>query len=198
MSKTRSADDIRAAHACGLNHFGENYLQEALVKIEDLGDLPLTWHYIGPLQSNKTRPIAEHFQWVHSIERAKVAQRLNDQRPEHLPPLQVCIQINLSGEASKSGASLAELPVLAREITAMPRLTLRGLMAIPAASEDPNAQREAFLQVRLALENLKKDFPTLDTLSMGMSGDLEAAIDQGSTIIRIGTAIFGPRKPLTK
>lgn len=195
VSKTRPQDDIRNAHAFGLNNFGENYLQEALSKIEALADLPLIWHFIGPLQSNKTRLVAEHFQWVQSVDRIKIARRLNAYRPAHLPPLQVCIQVNVSGEASKSGVRIAQLPELAREIASLPQLTLRGLMAIPAATNDQQAQRQAFSSVRLALEHLKLEFPELDTLSMGMSGDFEAAIAEGSTMIRIGTAIFGPRNP---
>jgi pyridoxal phosphate enzyme (YggS family) len=193
VSKTRLADDIRAAYRCGISDFGESYLQEALVKIEALADLPLTWHFIGPIQSNKTRPIAEHFAWVHSVDRLKIASRLNDQRPEGLPPIQVCIQANISGEASKSGAAEQELRPLAEAIAGMPRLTLRGLMAIPAATGDEACQREAFARLRRLFQDLHKDFPLLDTLSMGMSGDLEAAIAEGSTIVRIGTDLFGPR-----
>lgn len=193
VSKTRPQGDIRNAHACGLNDFGENYLQEALNKIEALADLPLIWHFIGPLQSNKTRLVAEHFQWVQSVDRVKIARRLNAHRPAHLPPLQVCIQVNVSGEANKSGVCIEQLPDLAREIASLPQLTLRGLMAIPAATNDQQAQHQAFSSVRLALESLKLEFPNLDTLSMGMSGDFEAAIAEGSTMIRIGTAIFGPR-----
>lgn len=193
VSKTRPQEDIRAAHACGLNHFGENYLQEALEKIEALADLNLVWHFIGPIQSNKTRPIAEHFDWVHSIERAKIARRLNDQRPQHLPILQVCIQVNISGEESKSGARIEELPQLVREILELPRLKLRGLMAIPAASENIDEQRRVFAQLRQTLEDLREIAPDLDTLSMGMSADMESAILEGATIVRVGTAIFGPR-----
>ena len=194
VSKTRPSQDIREAHACGLNNFGESYLQEALEKMDELQDLPLTWHFIGPIQSNKTRAVAEHFHWVHSVARGKIARRLSDQRPGHLPPLQVCIQINISGEASKSGATLDELLALAREIAALPRLKLRGLMAIPAATDDPVAQREAFSSVRLALDQLRVDFPEMDTLSMGMSADLEIAIAEGSTMVRIGTDLLGNRQ----
>ncbi len=193
VSKTRPPEDIRAAFAAGIRDFGESYLQEALGKIAALEDLPLTWHFIGPIQSNKTRPIAEHFHWVHSVEREKIARRLNDQRPEALPPLQVCLQVNISGEQSKSGCSLEELPALARSVAAMPRLQLRGLMAIPAATGDEAEQRRPFARLRQALEALKSEFPDLDTLSMGMSGDMEVAIAEGSTLVRIGTAIFGPR-----
>jgi pyridoxal phosphate enzyme (YggS family) len=193
VSKTRPADAIRAAHACGISDFGESYLQEAVEKMTALADLPLTWHFIGPLQSNKTRPVAQHFQWVHSVDRLKIARRLDEQRPEGLPPLQVCIQANISGESSKSGADEAELRPLAEAIAALPRLKLRGLMAIPAATADEASQRRAFARLRRLLEELRIDFPELDTLSMGMSGDLEAAIAEGSTIVRIGTALFGPR-----
>lgn len=193
VSKTRPASDIREAYAQGLSNFGENYLQEALEKIEALADLPLTWHFIGPLQSNKTRPVAQHFDWVHTVDREKIARRLNDQRPDELPPLQVCLQVNISGEASKSGVSLAELPALAAAVQAMPRLKLRGLMAIPAPAKDPGRQREPFAKLRQALESLCAGGHELDTLSMGMSGDFDAAIAEGATIIRIGTDIFGPR-----
>jgi PLP dependent protein len=193
VSKTRPADDIRRAYACGLDQFGESYLQEALEKIENLADLPLTWHFIGPIQANKTRPIAEHFQWVHSIDRLKIARRLSEQRPAALPPLQVCIQVNISAEGSKSGIPVEQAHPLASAITAMPGLQLRGLMAIPAKTGDERSQQQAFAQLRQLFEELRQDFPDMDTLSMGMSGDLEAAIAQGSTLIRVGTAIFGTR-----
>jgi len=193
VSKTHPAQAIRAAHRCGLEHFGESYLQEALAKMEELADLPLTWHFIGPIQSNKTRPIAEHFAWVHSVDRGKNAQRLNDQRPPALPPLQVCLQVNISGEASKSGVSLDELPRLAREVAGMPRLQLRGLMAIPAPTNDARQQRAAFASLRRALAQVQDFAPGADTLSMGMSDDLEAAIAEGATMVRIGTDIFGSR-----
>jgi len=193
VSKTRPARDLRAAHACGLIHFGESYLQEALQKITELQDLPLVWHFIGPIQSNKTGPIAEHFDWVHSIDREKIARRLSEQRPPLLPPLQVCIQVNISKEDSKSGARVEDLPQLARAVLALPHLKLRGLMAIPAADADAGQQRESFSQMREALEQLRTLAPDIDTLSMGMSEDLETAILEGATIIRVGTAIFGPR-----
>lgn len=193
VSKTRGAGEIRRAASFGLHEFGENYLQEALAKIAELSDLDLCWHFIGPIQSNKTRPIAEHFHWVHSVDRLKVARRLSEQRPRSLPDLQICLQVNISGEASKSGVDLAELPALARAVMALPRLRLRGLMAIPAAGAEPQAQQAAFATLRRALENLQEEAPELDTLSMGMSADLEAAIAEGATIIRVGTDIFGPR-----
>jgi pyridoxal phosphate enzyme (YggS family) len=193
VSKTRPAQDIRAAHECGLNHFGESYLQEALQKIGELRDLPLVWHFIGPIQSNKTAAIAEHFDWVHSIDRAKIARRLSEQRPDHLPSLNVCLQVNISGEETKSGVSLSELPQLANEVLALPHLKLRGLMAIPAPTSDTTQQRQAFAQLREALAELRPLGAEIDTLSMGMSDDLEVAIDEGATIIRLGTGIFGQR-----
>ena len=199
VSKTRPAAMIRTAHACGLSAFGENYLQEALDKMAELTDLPITWHFIGPIQSNKTRDIAAHFHWVHSVDRLKVARRLDDQRPAGLPPLQVCLQVNISGEASKSGVAPADLPDLAAATLALPRLRLRGLMAIPAPSEVEHEQRLAFARLRGLQESLNEqlprvdDEPALDTLSMGMSADLEAAIAEGSNLVRIGTDLFGPR-----
>jgi pyridoxal phosphate enzyme (YggS family) len=193
VSKTQPAGAIRTAWRGGLDQFGESYLQEALAKITQLQDLPLTWHFIGPIQSNKTRPIAEHFAWVHSVERSKIARRLSEHRPESLPPLQVCLQVNISGERSKSGVSLEDLPGLASEVLQLPRLQLRGLMAIPAPSPDPARQRAAFAALRLALEQLQSLAPGMDTLSMGMSDDLEAAIAEGATMVRVGSGIFGPR-----
>jgi pyridoxal phosphate enzyme (YggS family) len=190
VSKTKPASALREAYAAGLRDFGENYLQEALSKQLELADLPLCWHFIGPIQSNKTRAIAEHFAWVHSVDRLKIAQRLSEQRPEHLPPLNICIQVNVSGEASKSGCTPADLPALAAAISALPRLKLRGLMAIPEPTEDSAEQNAAFAAVRSLQEQL--NLP-LDTLSMGMSHDLEAAIAQGATWVRIGTALFGAR-----
>ncbi|PLW70972.1 YggS family pyridoxal phosphate-dependent enzyme [Pseudohalioglobus lutimaris] len=194
VSKTRPAADIREAYACGLDQFGESYLQEASKKIEELADLPLTWHFIGPLQSNKTRPIAEQFQWVHSVAREKVARRLDEQRPAGKPPLQVCLQVNISGEQSKSGVSLAGLPALAEFVESLPRLRLRGLMAIPAATDRETDQRAQFARLREAFSALQSQHPDMDTLSMGMSADMEAAIAEGSNLLRIGTAIFGPRR----
>ena len=192
-SKGHLAEDIRAAHACGLMHFGESYLQEAVQKMGVLGDLDLTWHFIGPIQSNKSGPIAQHFDWVHSVDRIKIARRLNEQRPQHLLPLQVCLQVNISGEASKSGITIEELPGLASAILELPKLRLRGLMAIPAANTDADQQREAFGRMREALARLRTLAPDIDTLSMGMSADVENAIIEGATAIRVGTAIFGPR-----
>lgn len=192
VSKTQPAAAIRAAVQAGQRDFGENYLQEALAKQTELADCPaIRWHFIGPIQSNKTRPIATHFDWVHSVDRLKVAERLSEQRPSQKPALNICLQVNISHEDSKSGINLAELPELARAVAALPRLRLRGLMAIPAPTADPASQRQAFRTLRLALENL--DLPGLDTLSMGMSDDLEAAILEGATLVRVGTAVFGPR-----
>jgi len=197
VSKTFPAADVRAAFAAGQRAFGENYVQEALAKIADLVDLrpQLEWHLIGPLQSNKTRPVAEAFDWVHSVDRLKIAQRLAEQRPAWLPPLQLCLQVNVSGEASKSGCAPEDLPALARAVAALPaeRVRLRGLMAIPEPSEDPAAQRLPLARLRTMLEALDADGLALDTLSMGMSADLEAAVAEGATLVRIGTAIFGRR-----
>jgi len=193
VSKTFDATAVRSLAACGQQEFGENYVQEALDKQAQLADLPLVWHFIGPIQSNKTRAIAEHFSWVHSVDRLKIAERLSAQRPAGLPPLQVCIEVNISGESSKGGVAVAELPELAAAVAALPRLQLRGLMAIPAAVADQDAQRAAFRQVRQAYDALIARGYTLDTLSMGMSADLEAAILEGATIVRVGTALFGER-----
>ena len=190
VSKTKPAEALREAHAAGLRDFGENYLQEALSKQLELADLPLIWHFIGPIQSNKTRAIAEHFAWVHSVDRLKIAQRLSEQRPADLPPLNICIQVNVSGEASKSGCTPTDLPALANAISALPRLKLRGLMAIPEPTEDRAEQDAAFAAVQRLQASL--NLP-LDTLSMGMSHDLESAIAQGATWVRIGTALFGAR-----
>lgn len=197
VSKTRGGDELRAMAADGVRRFGENYLQEALQKIEELNDLNLEWHFIGPIQSNKSKPLAQHFDWVHSVDRLKIARRLSEQRPEGLEPLNICLQVNVSGEQSKSGATLEELPALARDVAALPRLRLRGLMAIPAPADDFEQQRQPFRLLHQALEQLNRDGLGLDTLSMGMSGDLEAAIAEGATMVRIGTALFGPRPPKT-
>lgn len=198
VSKTFGADAVREAVAAGQRAFGENYVQEALDKIAATADArvdgePLEWHFIGPLQSNKTRPVAEHFDWVHSVDRLKIAERLSAQRPADLPPLQICLQVNISGEASKSGVTPDEVPAVARAIAALPNLTLRGLMAIPEPEVDPSRQREPFKAVRELFDTLRADGLALDTLSMGMSGDLEAAVAEGATMVRIGTAIFGAR-----
>jgi pyridoxal phosphate enzyme (YggS family) len=190
VSKTKSAAAVREAYAAGVRDVGENYLQEALAKQQELTDLPLTWHFIGPIQSNKTRAIAEHFDWVHSVDRLKIAQRLSEQRPAELPALNICLQVNVSGEDSKSGCAAADLPALAAAVAALPGLRLRGLMAIPEPTDDRAAQEAAFARLRELQEQLKLG---LDTLSMGMSHDLEAAIAQGATWVRIGTALFGAR-----
>ena len=194
VSKTWPAEKIAEAHACGQNAFGENYVQEAMGKITRLAHLPLEWHFIGPIQSNKTRGIAEHFQWVHSVEREKIAIRLNDARPARLPPLNVCIQVNVSGQASKSGVAPGDELALARAITALPQLRLRGLMAIPEPTPDAGVQRRRFARLRELKDGLVAAGFALDTLSMGMSDDLEAAILEGATMVRVGTAIFGQRK----
>ena len=193
VSKTFPPEDIRAAFACGQRAFGESYVQEALEKINDLNDLPLEWHFIGPIQSNKTRAIAETFQWVHSVDRLRVAQRLSDARPALLPPLQVCLQVNISGEASKSGVAAAEVALLAEQVSHLSNVRLRGLMTVPRPTDDQEAQRAAFRSMRELLGRLRARGIALDTLSMGMSDDLEAAIQEGATIIRVGRAIFGER-----
>jgi hypothetical protein len=194
VSKTFDAAAVRGLAACGQREFGENYLQEALEKQALLHDLSLVWHFIGPIQSNKTRAIAENFSWVHSVDRLKIAERLSAQRPAGLPPLQICIEVNVSGEASKGGVAPADLRALAEAVSRLPGLQLRGLMAIPAPAPDVAVQRAAFRQVRELFDALRSHGHALDTLSMGMSADLEAAILEGSTIVRIGTALFGERK----
>jgi len=194
VSKTRPAADLREAYDAGQRAFGENYLQEALEKQDRLADLSIEWHFIGAIQSNKTRDIATRFQWAHAVSSLKHARRLSDQRPGGLPPLNVCIQVNISGEASKSGVSPEALPALGAEVAKLPRLHLRGLMALPAPTDDERLQRAAFRRVRELLEDLHTQGLDLDTLSMGMSGDLEAAVAEGATLVRIGTAIFGPRR----
>lgn len=198
VSKTQPASAIAEAWQWGQRRFGENYLQEALDKQAELLELEgLEWHFIGPIQSNKTRAIAEHFHWVHSIDREKIARRLSEQRPEQLAPLQVCLQVNIDDEASKSGVSLEELPALAQAVSELPRLRLRGLMAIPAPSDTLEQQRASFARLRRAQEELQGQglglCLDLDTLSMGMSGDLEAAVAEGATLVRVGTDIFGAR-----
>ena len=196
VSKTFPASTVREAAALGLHQFGENYVQEGCDKVAELADLRarLTWHFIGPLQSNKTRRVAELFDWVHGIDRLKIAQRLSEQRPQQLPPLQVLIQVNVSGEASKSGVPPEALTELAQAVAALPRLALRGLMAIPAPEADPVRQREPFARLRTLRDALQDELGLpLPVLSMGMSGDLEAAITEGSTLVRVGTALFGSR-----
>ncbi len=197
VSKTFPAEAVLEAMAAGQRAFGENYLQEALDKIALVAraqpQAPVEWHFIGPIQSNKTRPIASSFQWVHTVERLKIAQRLSEQRPPELGPLNVCIQVNISGEASKSGAQEDEVPELARQVAQLPNLRLRGLMAIPEPQADAALQRQAFARLRALAERLRLEGLALDTLSMGMSGDMQAAIMEGATIVRIGSAIFGAR-----
>jgi pyridoxal phosphate enzyme (YggS family) len=194
VSKTFPAAAVREAYQGGQRAFGENYLQEALDKKALLDDLPLEWHFIGPIQSNKTRPIAEHFAWVHSVDRLKVAQRLSEQRPVDMPPLNICLQVNVSGEASKSGVVPDEAGPLACELAKLPGLKLRGLMSIPAPASGETEQRVAFARMRNLFERLNNEQRLgLDTLSMGMSHDFPAAIKEGATIVRIGTAIFGAR-----
>lgn len=194
VSKSKPAAAVREAYIAGQTMFGENYLQEALEKQAQLTDLPIEWHFIGPIQSNKTQAIAQHFSWVHSVDRLKIAQRLNDARPIDLPPLQICIQVNISHEESKSGVQPEALFALASEISHLPQLRLRGLMAIPAPTPDIEAQREQFKQVRRCYEALIAKGFDLDTLSIGMSDDYPIAIEQGATIVRIGAAIFGARQ----
>lgn len=196
VSKGHAADAVRAAHGAGLRHFGESYLQEALPKIAQLRELAITWHFLGPVQSNKTRRIAEHFSWLHSLDRLDIAERLARQRPTDLPPLEVCLQVNIDREATKSGVDPDALEALARAVATLPGLRLRGLMAIPRPRPDFAAQREPFrrlAQLLAALRRTSPDLAGLDTLSMGMSADLRAAIAEGATIVRIGQALFGPR-----
>jgi len=193
VSKTHAAALLREAYHAGLTDFGESYLQEALDKMQQLADLPMVWHFIGPIQSNKTRPIAESFSWVHGVDRLKIAQRLDESRPPHLPPLNVCLQVNISGEATKAGCAPDELLALAQAVSALPRLRLRGLMAIPEPTTDVAKQRQNFKLLAQLLETLNPQQLAMDTLSMGMSDDFVSAIMEGSTMVRIGTAIFGQR-----
>ena len=193
VSKKMPADAIRAAQRLGQRDFGENYLQEALEKINELQELDLVWHFIGAIQSNKTRNIAENFAWVHCLDRLKIAKRLSEQRPASLPALNVCIQVNLDDEAGKAGIAVDQIQELATSISQLKNIRLRGLMAIPEKRSDLSAQREAFARLKVALQELQEQGIDCDTLSMGMSGDLEAAIAEGSTLVRIGTAIFGER-----
>ncbi len=195
VSKYHPVSAIREAYLCGQRAFGENYTQEMLKKAEALKELAIEWHFIGALQSNKTRPIATIASWVHTIDRIKIAKRLSEQRPAHLPPLSVCLQVNISEEKSKSGVFPQELSALAQEVTQLPNIKLRGLMAIPKAETDFNKQCEIFAKLRYLQENLiEQGITELDTLSMGMSADMSAAIAEGATIVRIGTAIFGIRE----
>jgi PLP dependent protein len=193
VSKGQPANSVRAVAGEGVRDIGESYLQEALDKIEQLRDLPLTWHFIGRLQANKTRVIAATFDWVHGVDRLKIAERLSEQRPFHAPPLNVCLQVNIAGEASKGGVTTAELPSLVAAVAVLPRLKLRGLMCIPPDEETEARQRAWFAAMRHALEDLNAAGAALDTLSMGMSGDFEVAIAEGATIVRVGTALFGER-----
>jgi pyridoxal phosphate enzyme (YggS family) len=190
VTKGQPADVLRASRACGLTSFGESYLQEALPKMEALRDVDLTWHFIGHLQANKTRPVAQSFAWVHGVDRLKIAARLSEQRPYHAPPLNVCLEVNLAGEPGKGGVSPAQAPALAAAVAQLPRLCLRGLMCLPPQEGDPRRWFRALAALRA---ELAVSLPGLDTLSMGMSGDFEAAILEGSTMVRIGTALFGPR-----
>ena len=194
VSKKQPLSRVLEAAAAGQRDFGENLVQEGVAKVEKTAGEGLTWHFIGHLQTNKTRAVAEHFDWVHSIDRLKVARRLNDQRPDGMPPLQVCLQVNIDDEADKSGVAAEALPELAAAVAELPNLELRGLMCLPAIRTDPVAQREPFRRLRLLAEALARDGIETDTLSMGMSGDFEAAILEGATIVRIGTALFGPRE----
>lgn len=191
VGKTHGPAAIRAAAAAGVVDIGENYVQEALAKIDALTDTPLIWHFIGPLQSNKTRPVAERFAWVHGVDRLKIAERLAQQRPPSLPPLNLCLQVNIDGEASKSGVEPGAVAALIEPIVALPNLRLRGLMAIP----EPANSAASFARLRALFDDLRTRWPQLDTLSMGMSADLEAAVAAGATIVRIGTDIFGARPP---
>jgi hypothetical protein len=193
VSKTFGPDDVREAFAAGQRAFGENYIQEAVEKIGLLADLPIEWHCIGPMQSNKTRLVAAHFHWAQSVDRLKIAQRLSEQRPEGLPPLSVCIQVNIDGGPSKSGVEPAEALELAREVAKLPRLRLRGLMTIPEPAAGYEAQKAVHAKARALFDELRAAGLDLDTLSMGMTADLEAAVAAGSTMVRVGTAIFGAR-----
>lgn len=193
VSKTWPADKLRELALSGQQDFGENYLQEALGKISDLADLALTWHFIGPIQSNKTRDIAEQFDWVHSVDRLKIARRLSEQRADDLTPLNICLQVNIDAEDSKAGVSVDALMALATAVHKLPNLQLRGLMVIPQATDDIDAQHNAFSRSFQQYRALQSRFPNIDTLSMGMSGDLTAAVAEGSTMVRIGTALFGQR-----
>ncbi len=191
VSKTKPASMLAIAYQAGQRHFGENYLQEALSKQQALGAFDITWHFIGPIQSNKTKAIASHFDWVHSVDSLKIARRLSEQRPQHLAPLNICLQVNISNEASKSGIDLDNLAELCEQVAVLPNIKLRGVMAIPAPSDSFEQQCQPYKTLYQAVKNLNK--PELDTFSFGMSDDLNAAIAQGATIVRIGTALFGKR-----
>ena len=198
VSKTKPVALIKQAFLQGLTHFGENYVQESVEKIQKIKDdsefdRPITWYFIGPLQSNKTRPVAENFDWVQSVDRLKIAQRLDQQRPEHLPAINICLQVNISGESSKSGTTLSEVMKLAEQVQELHRLKLRGIMAIPEKSDNPDVIKQQFKALELIYKQLQQQYSGIDTLSMGMSGDLESAIECGSTMVRIGTDIFGAR-----
>jgi pyridoxal phosphate enzyme (YggS family) len=195
VSKLQGADKMRAAHAAGQAAFGESYVQEAIAKMEGLADLPLEWHFIGRIQGNKTRWIAERFAWVHSLSDLRHARRLSEQRPDRLPPLKVCCQVNVSGESSKAGLPPDAVGDFIAHCAALPRLTLVGLMTLPAPAADPEAQRGPFRELRLLRDRLASPSCPLRVLSMGMSDDLEAAIAEGATLVRVGTAVFGPRLP---
>lgn len=191
VSKTKPVAQLAEAYRLGQRHFGENYLQEALSKQQQMAAFNISWHFIGPIQSNKTKPIASHFDWVHSVDRLKIAERLSEQRPDYLPPLNICLQVNISAEATKSGVSLEQLPQLVQQVAGLPRLRLRGVMAIPEPESDYQRQREPYRRLHQAVTGL--EIKTLDTFSYGMSGDLEAAVAEGATLVRIGTALFGAR-----
>ncbi|MEJ6120278.1 YggS family pyridoxal phosphate-dependent enzyme [Vibrio sp. 2-Bac 85] len=198
VSKTKPVSLIKQAFAQGLSHFGENYVQESIEKIQQIKqdsefDRPIFWYFIGPLQSNKTRPVAENFDWVQSVDRLKIAERLNQQRPVDMPRLNICLQVNISGEESKSGTTLSQVIELAEQVQGLPRLKLRGIMAIPQNSDDPKIIEQQFTALHDIYQTLQQQYPDIDTLSMGMSGDLESAIACGSTMVRIGTDIFGAR-----
>lgn len=195
VSKKKPIDDIRAAIAAGQKAFGENYVDEAVDKITNIADASLCWHFIGTIQSRKSGQIAQYFQWAHSVDRLKVARRLSQQRPSELPPLNICLQVNLDGESTKAGVSLEELAALAAECAELPGITMRGLMSIPAPRQSFEDQRQVLARLRIAYDELKVSYPSMDTLSMGMSNDMEAAIAEGSTMVRVGTAIFGSRDP---
>lgn len=193
VSKTRSCDDIRQAVSAGCLQFGESYLQEAIEKIQEIDDSSLLWHFIGPIQSNKTQLIAQYFDWVHSIDRLKIAQRLDRQRADHLKPLQVCIQVNITGEDRKSGITAVQLPELMKQMLSLQRIQIRGLMTVPRKLDSRDRQIECFSRLRELLQQANRHGAQLDTLSMGMSNDLDIAIEQGATIVRVGSAIFGTR-----